>query len=270
MKAIELLDHFQKIGTWVNWNGKEADKFLFGDPDTEVKAIGVAWMPSLANLKQAEEMGCNVFITHEPLYAGFANEYGVYSANNVLLEEDDPWIEKGKWLEEQNMVVLRCHDTWDDYPGIGIHGAWAKFLGFEEKPVNHAKFYEVHEILPTSLDDFGRRILKRVRTLGQDAVLVVGDSGKEVTRVALGTGAITNYRTMHDLGGDVLLLTDDGTRLWESAQWSEDVGIPLIIVNHATSEEPGIRELARYLQSTFLHVPVYAIERGCLYHSIVR
>jgi putative NIF3 family GTP cyclohydrolase 1 type 2 len=268
MKASELLDHFKKIGTWVKWNGSEADKFLHGDPETEVKAIGVAWMSTLPNLKTADELGCNVFITHEPLYAGFANEYGVYFTNNVLLEEDDPWVEKGKWLDEQNMVVLRCHDTWDDYPGIGIHGAWAKFLGFEEKPVNQARFYEVHVVGPIHLDDLARKILKRVRTIGQDAVHVVGDPAKEVTRIAIGTGAITNYRTMHELGADVLLLTDDGTRLWESAQWSEDTGIPLLIVNHATAEEEGIRELARYLQSTFLHVPVYAIERGCLYHTI--
>nr|MDO8108647.1 Nif3-like dinuclear metal center hexameric protein [Candidatus Sigynarchaeota archaeon] len=124
-------------------------------------------------------------------------------------------------------------------------------------------------VKPVPFDDLARRILKRVRMLGQDVVHVIGDPGKKVSRIALGTGAITNYRQMHQLGADVLLLTDDGTRLWESAQWSEDTGVPVIIVNHATAEEPGVRELARYVQRTFLHVPVYAIERGCLYRTII-
>ena len=69
------------------------------------------------------------------------------------------------------------------------------------------------------------------------------------------------------MGADCLLLTDDGTRLWESGQWAEDTGIGLIVVNHATSEEPGVRALAQYLQEQFSDIPVSMIERGNLYHT---
>ena len=71
------------------------------------------------------------------------------------------------------------------------------------------------------------------------------------------------------MGADVLLLTDDGTRQWESAQWSEDSEIPLIIVNHATAEEPGMRTLAKYLQDKYPDINVLPIERGCLYQTIL-
>ena len=94
----------------------------------------------------------------------------------------------------------------------------------------------------------------------------VGDADGEVTRIAVGTGAITNFRLMFSLEADVLLLTDDGTRLWESAVWSVDVGVPLILVNHATAEEPGMRNLAVYVREQF-SVPVHQIPQGCLYRS---
>nr|MDO8086269.1 Nif3-like dinuclear metal center hexameric protein [Candidatus Sigynarchaeum springense] len=270
MKASELLDHFHKVGTWVTWNGRENDKFLFGDPETTVKGIAVAWMATMPNLLKAKSKGCNVFITHEPLYVGVANQFGIYSAEGILLEEDDAWVAKAQWLEKEKIVVLRCHDTWDDFPDIGIHGAWAKWLGFTGKPLKQIKFYEVHGISFGTFDALCKHVQKQVRTLGQDVVLVIGDPAKKVSKVAIGTGAITNYRLMHGLGADVLVLTDDGTRLWESAQWAEDTGVPVIVVNHATAEEPGMRELGKYLQSTFPKVPVHVVERGCLYRVITK
>jgi len=45
----------------------------------------------------------------------------------------------------------------------------------------------------------------------------IGDPDTIVTRITVGTGAITGFRQMFSLKADVLLLTDDGTRLWESA-----------------------------------------------------
>jgi putative NIF3 family GTP cyclohydrolase 1 type 2 len=73
---------------------------------------------------------------------------------------------------------------------------------------------------------------------------------------------------MFGMGADVIVVTDDGTRLWETGQWSIDSGIPLIIVNHATSEEPGMRTLAKYIQEKFPTTPVTQIPAGCIYKSI--
>ena len=70
------------------------------------------------------------------------------------------------------------------------------------------------------------------------------------------------------MGADVLVLTDDGTRLWESAQWARDGGASVILVNHATSEEPGMISLAVYLRGVFLGVRVEHVPGGCLYGTI--
>ncbi|TLM99476.1 hypothetical protein FDZ71_15790, partial [bacterium] len=162
-------------------------------------------------------------------------------------------------------VVYRCHDFWDDFPKIGIHGAWADWLGLSDKPVATRRYYEVHETGDTTLGALAERILQRVKPLGQDVVHVVGDRKRIVSRIAIGTGAITDYREMYGMGAYVLLLTDDGIRLWEAGQWSLDSGIPIIVVNHSTAEEPGMRTLAMFIRKGFPEVPVIEIPVGCIY-----
>ena len=260
MKAAELHAHMQKVGTWVDWS-RANDKFLVGDPETEVHGIAVGWMPTAGALDEARRRGANVFVTHEPLYVSDPDP-----AKSV--GPDHPWVRKKAWLDKTGMVVYRCHDVWDDFPEIGIHGAWAQWLGFAGKPLAMQKWYEVHPTEETTLGGLARRILKKVRPLGQDVVHLVGDPETKVSRIALGTGAITNYAVMRGMGADCLLLTDDGTRLWESAQWSFESGIPLLLVNHATAEEPGMMTLVEYLAEQFPEVLVHHIPVGCLYRTV--
>jgi len=260
LKAAELRIHTQRLGTWVDWE-KTCDQYLSGNPQTEVTGIAVSWMPTFRNLEKAWEGKFNLYVTHEPLYLSEADA-------SKLIGSGDAWVRKKRWLEKTGMVVYRCHDFWDDYPDIGIHGAWAKWLGFKGKPVELRRFYEVHEVHGIPLRELAQRILEKVKPLGQEAVHVVGDLETRVSRIALGTGAITGYRQMYDMNADVLLLTDDGTRLWESGQWSLDMGVPLILVNHPTAEEPGMITLAEYIQSVFSEVPVTHLPVGCMYRTL--
>jgi len=279
MRAWELHDHMQSIGKWVDW-GNTVDQFLFGDEDSEVSGIAVSWMPTFANLEKALTAKCNLFVTHEPLFAvkvdgggrivggtPFVDDH-LKRQRGRTIEKSDAWTRKTEWLERAGMTVYRCHDVWDDFPEVGIHGAWAKWLGFEGEPAASKMFYEVHDVGATTVDELARRILERVKLLGQDVVHVVGDKDRQISKVAVGTGAITSYREMLSLGADVLILTDDGTEIWESGQWSRDSGIPIIIVNHATAEEPGMRTLAKYIQRQFPEVPVVHVPTGCLYRTI--
>lgn len=44
----------------------------------------------------------------------------------------EPGKTKREFLERTGMVVLRCHDAWDRWPGIGICDSWAGGLGFTD------------------------------------------------------------------------------------------------------------------------------------------
>jgi putative NIF3 family GTP cyclohydrolase 1 type 2 len=177
-------------------------------------------------------------------------------------------VRKKQWLERMGMMVYRCHDFWDDFPAVGVHGAWAKWLGFGRAPLAARRYYEVHDTGGVTLGSLAQRVLRRVETLGQKTVGVVGNLESRTRRIALGTGAITAYKQMSAMGADVLMLTDDGTRLYEAAQWASDSGSSLLIVNHATTEEPGMRTLAKYLADLVAPLPVCHLAVGCLYHSV--
>ena len=66
----------------------------------------------------------------------------------------------------------------------------------------------------------------------------------------------------------IILATDDGMNFWEGGLWALDSGIPLIIVNHATAEKPGMQAMARYLEEKFAEVPAEYVDIALPYTSV--
>src|ERR1043166_4585491 len=99
MKAGEIHEHFKKLGTWVNWP-KSTDGLHFGSPEIEVRGIAVAWKPYFSALRQAKELGCNFFLTHESIFRAGGN--GDETAAAQPLERP-----KLEWLKASGMAVYR-------------------------------------------------------------------------------------------------------------------------------------------------------------------
>jgi len=258
MRANDIMRHFQEVGRWVNWD-RTCDQFLHGDPEAEVKGIAAAWIPTNEAIQEASEKGYNLFITHEPaFYPGY--------------EETDTGMQliqkKKELLDKLGVTLMRCHDTWDRMPEVGIPDAWATFLGFEteERPVE--SFYKICLLESLSVEQTAQLVAEKVRPLGQDTVLIFGDRHRTVTRMAIGTGAITHLPSMYALRPDLILATDDGMNFWTGGLWAADLDIPLLIVNHATAEKPGMQAMARYLKGVFPGTPVEYVDVRYPYSSI--
>jgi hypothetical protein len=84
-------------------------------------------------------------------------------------------------------------------------------------------------------------------------------------RLAVGTGAITRLPAMHALGADIVLATDDGISTTSAGLWSLDLPVPMLVVNHATAEVPGMQALVGYLRRHFPGVPVAYLDSGFPY-----
>lgn len=258
MRAQQIMDHFQQVGTWVDWD-RTCDLFLFGNPEVEVSGIATAWIPTNHAIQEASEAGCNLFITHEP---AFYPGYEEMPTTQELIRK------KEKLLEECGMTLMRIHDTWDRMPKVGIPDAWASHLGFrtEERPLD--SFYKICLLDGLTVEATAQHVLEKIRPLGQDTVLVFGDRKKRVNRMAIGTGAITVLPFMHELSPDVILATDDGMNFWTGGHWAVDIGCPVIIVNHATSEKPGMQAMATYLNDKFPDVPAHYFDVAFPYSSV--
>lgn len=257
--ARDVETYLRSLGPWVD-EAKTCDSFKAGDPDREVKAMAVSWMSTMRALQEAQARGCDLFITHEPTF------YSHYD-NDPSFDSDQSTIEKRRFLKETGLVVYRCHDVWDRVPEMGILDSWAKALGFEGKPVAAKTYYSVCRMPEITVDEFARKIAKRLKVFGQEAVQVVGEGKTKIRKMAIGTGAITNAKEMYNLGADAAVITE--VTYWRDVRWAQDMGFPLFIVEHSVSECPGLENLARHLKEKFPGVRVEYIQEGCPFHLVL-
>ncbi len=231
-----------------------------GDPHAEVMGIAVAWQSTLPMLRRASEKGCNLFVTHEPTFY-------VHMDDSEDVFQQDYAAAKSRFIEQSGLTIYRCHDVWDVFPEIGILDSWASGLGFDGPPEAAVRFHAAYPFSGT-VRDLAIHVRERVASIGQPIIQIIGDPDQPVSRVAFGTGAITDFSTMLSLGADACIMTDDGMAFWSAGCQAVDSGIPLIIVNHATAEEWGVHNLAGYIERCFPDVPVHHLPMGCLYHVV--
>ena len=262
MKAFELNSFLHSLDRgWMDLN-TTVDTIKAGDPDAEVKSIAVGWQSYTWALERAVQLGCNVFITHEPT---FYNHYD---------KADDPYAKlpgtkvKRDFIEQSGLVIIRCHDLWDQMPEIGIPDSWADFLGLKHLVLRDV-FYQIYEIPETSAGQFAKLVAGLVRQLGQNGVAFIGPVDKPIRRVGIGTGAISHYYDfVSKYNVDLAICSDDSIDGWKDGEYAIDHQIPIIVANHAVSEEIGIRNLARFLQESFPFIRVCHIPQGCIYQLI--
>jgi hypothetical protein len=261
MKARDLRDYlFSLNGGWVDPD-QTVDTFKAGDPEVEIRGIAVGWMGYIWALQQALELGCNVFVTHEPTF------YDHYDQDPQIFEL--PGVaEKQRFIQENGLVILRCHDLWDQVPGIGIPDSWGDWLGLGPKTGGEG-YFRFYDVSGRTALDVARQVAERVKAFGQAAVELIGPGDSLVTRASVGTGAIISNLTMSSrYGADLVIATDDGIRQWQDGAYAIDMNIPIIVVNHAVSEEAGLANLARHLQSRFPDIAVHHIPQRCMFQLV--
>ena len=262
LKAKDIQAYIRSLDRgWINLE-ETVDTFKSGSPDTEVTGIGVGWMSYTWALKRTLDLGFNMFITHEPTYYEHRDNDPYMFAIEVVAA-------KKRFIEESGIVILRCHDLWDRYPNIGITDGWAKQLGFSN-PVYRDGYYRVFDVKGRTAGEVARQVAKKVAPLGQEAVQLIGEESAEVTRAAIGFGAGTPYRHfITELEADLAICSDDGIRYWRDGALAIDQGPPIIVVNHAVTEENGMKLLAAHLAERFPQIPITHIPQRCMY-TLVR
>ena len=252
MKANDFRGHCRETAHWVNWEDTR-DEFMHGDPEAEVRGIGVTWLATNPVLRKAAELGLNFVIAHEGAF------YPTYAESEIGKRHHD---EKRRLIDELGITLMRCHDTWDRMPDVGIPDAWAAFLGFPSEPRPIESFYRICNVEGRTVEELAGEVLEKARPLGQQYVGIMGNRTAEVSRLAVGTGAITRLAEMQALGADVLLATDDGISTTAAGLLTHDMDIPALIVNHAVAELPGMQAMVGYIERHFPGVPVRYLPCG--------
>ena len=259
--ASDVQSYLQSLaGKW-EYPADTVDTFKAGNPDTPVSAIAVAWLPFTWALELAAKLGCSLFITHEPTF------YDHQDSREELFELEIPAARR-EWLRNVGMTVVRCHDLWDRHPTTGITDAWATFLGLDNL-VGESEFARLYEVAPTTARAFARFVAKKTAPLGQPGVQLVGDGGRQIKTVCIGTGAISPYlELVARFQPDLVICTDDGLDFWRDGAFAVDGGPPIVVVHHGVTEEPGVANLATHLAGAFPQLTVHHIAQTCMFEFI--
>jgi putative NIF3 family GTP cyclohydrolase 1 type 2 len=273
-KTLTVRDINTHLRSLIDVNEPSVDRIVIGNPDMDVSRIGTAWMPYWETLKQAHAAGVNVMVVHEPAFYTHwdldADKWDYYDAppparENYFTLRD----QKKRWLEEQKIAIIRCHDVLDKIPEWGIPFAFGKALGFENKDIIRSKtYYNVYGIKTKPAIEVARAIAAKLKLLDQPGIAFYGDKNYPVSSVGLGTGCISDPLDYAELAPDLYIAIDDSVRTWTQTTFAIDSGKPLVVVNHGTSEEAGVRALNAHLKEIYKEYEVIHFNEGCTYRWI--
>ena len=258
----------------VEVNEPSVDKIIVGNPEIEISKIGTAWMPYWDTLKKARKEGINTMVVHEPT---FYTHYDLDASHGDYLSAPDfgkekylsQVLAKKKWIKDNEMVIIRCHDVLDKIEGYGIPFALGHGLGLKDAKIVRSKsYYNVYEITPSKAVDVAKYIAEKLKSVGQPGVAFYGDENYEVKTIGLGTGCICNPLQFMDLDPDLFIAIDDSINTWTQTTYAEDTGKPLVVINHGTSEEFGMRELSQQLKISLPNYEITHFTQGCTYKWI--
>jgi len=268
LKAKDIQDHLRSL---CEVPEPSVDRIIIGKPDTTVTKIGTAWMPYWKTCRDAVSRGVNTLVVHEPT---FYTHWDLDAKDSDYFRADTPGRreyfrlreEKIKWINENNLVIIRCHDVLDKIADFGIPFALGKALGFsDDNVIRSRKFYNVYKIDTKPAIEVAEYIAEKLKALGQPGVAFYGDKNYKVSSVGLGTGCICNPIEFMDMEPDLFIAIDDSIRTWAQTTYAEDTGRPLVVMNHGTTEEPGMKMLNAHLKKAFPDKNVIHFEQGCTY-----
>ncbi len=220
------------------------------------------WKPRLEQIKAAVELDCNFILGHESVF----REGGAGDETAIVQPSEQA---KLAYLQARGIVCYRCHDAWDIYPGIGVRDAWTRGLGYDlTPPLPDYPYMRVVDGGGITFDDLCLRVLERVRPLGQQVVIARGDGKRRIRRLTLGTGAANDPGRIVRTEPDACIISDDYFRFVRDGVFLEEANVPFMVLNHATLEEWGIRNLYEYASKAFAPVPVHYFPQGCGFHVV--
>jgi putative NIF3 family GTP cyclohydrolase 1 type 2 len=248
------------------------DRIIIGDPGTVIRRVGTAWMPYFSTLRKAVDLGINVLVVHEPtFYSHWDLDTGKIGGGRPL-EEDlyfDAIKKKKDWIEKNELVIIRCHDVLDIVKDFGIPYALGLALGYKNEDIVRSKdYFNVYRVERDSALNIAKKIAAGLKRLNQPGVAFYGDPERIISSVGLGTGTMCDPRDYAELKPDLYIAIDDTIRTWIQTTYAEDTGNPLIVINHGTSEENGMRVLNTYLKEKIPAVEFFHLDQGCGYRWI--
>ena len=237
-----------------DWATQTVDNFKAGNPETPLKGIATCMFADMQTLKTAVKIGCNLIITHEPVFFNHLDETSSFS--------DDPvYLEKAKFIKENNLVIFRFHDHIHMTKPDGISVGMINKLGLNDYSVNGSLTY--FKVPEKSVANYTKELKKK---FDLESIRFIGNPDMKFTKVAFMAGAPGGQRHIQMLQNpDVEIIIAGEAPEWETYLYTNDAvtqgkNKAVIFLGHIKSEEAGMEYCAEWLGTFIAGVPIHFIE----------
>ncbi len=257
------------------WTESSADGFQTGSPDTLVTGVAVAWTPTLEVLRKAVAEKKNFIVTKEgPFWedSGGRLEQGVSGRSpKALIEGTNLYRFKQDYLLRHDLVVWRFSANWDQTNrDFGLKGL-AAALGWE-KQADTAMENSLGAIGAAEYTVPTTTLLELIQMLKQrlkmNAPRALGDPSARIQKVVLCPGFLTklNMMAIQSHSKPDAVLCGDACE-WEAFEYCEDLitagwSKAMVLLGLAASQDPGAKQVAAWVDSLALSLPISYIETG--------
>jgi putative NIF3 family GTP cyclohydrolase 1 type 2 len=254
LTARNTVERIQK-NLGIPWRTPTVDTFKAGNPETAITGIATTFMATFDVLQRAAAAGKNLVITHEPTFWNHEDQTKAFAGDPV-------YAAKAAFIEKNRMVVFRFHDHWHMRRPDGIMAGVVEALGWEKFRAPDQRGFAIPA---TTLEGLAHDLRDRLKVR---TMRVIGDPRTAVSRVAYGPGFTSLESVMRSLARpDVDAMVLGESREWEGIEYAQDAIASgrkkgLIVLGHAISEEPGMKECAAWLKTFIAEVPVEFVPAG--------
>jgi len=249
-EVIDLIISKTGIPTLAN----TGDVIRGGNPDTRITGIITTMFPTMEILKEAVAKNCNLIISHEPLYFS--------SRENTELYGNDPvFLEKQKFVNDNNLVVWRYHDYIHRMRPDGIYVGMTDKLGWREYMTDDT--FSKYKIPETTLENLLKDL--KVKFPGP-AFQVIGNPQMRVSNVAFSAGMSGTANHVTSLRTYDVVIAGEGGQI-ETYEYVRDAvaqgrNKAVIFIGHGYSEEAGMDYVATWLKTFITNMPIHFVESG--------
>ena len=182
----DVMKHEEVIAKILNYhpvieNYAGGDEYKAGNPKDECTGIVSALVPTVEVIRKTAELGCNLIITHEPIYYQTPDFPGWRGAFSNAVQE-----EKEALINQHRITVWRDHDHMHTHRPDSIFTGVIKYLGWEEyyKPelTGSTRFIFPFVLPKITVEKLGCHLKEK---MGLNGLRYIGNPSDEVERAAI-------------------------------------------------------------------------------------
>ena len=226
-------------------------KFRFGDPEIQVKGIGIAWFMAMEVIEQAVEQDLDMLLIHEPRL--FYDNNSPWHTSFVS-DTDPVNLRKKRLLIENGICVYTAHSNWDLQKTVGMQPTFAKALGFVDE-IKRDRAVGVYRVQPMPFSDL---VDKVKAAIGLEHMRIQGDRDKIIKTVAVGFG------NMGFVVDAILANHADAGIFGELGEFSficaREAAVGIIETTHLVSESIGFRSVVDCMKEKLPNVQIEFLE----------